>query len=135
MSYNPLIYKDVLLGFACAKRKWEQHWLSPLAGFPDGGADVGEGASMVSRNATEMFIAAQRSTLDRLELFRRTPGYARLLTTLQRSPGGDVEAWLAAWLIEPSTDVGGMPVDVAAEPGGLAVLVDHLESLGNGAYG
>ena len=87
---------------------------------------------MDSGDATDRFIAAQRSALDRLEVFRRTPGYASLLATLQRSPGGDVEAWLGAWLIEPESSLGGLPLDIAAEPGGLSVLVDHLESLGNG---
>jgi len=83
-------------------------------------------------DATERFIAAQRSALDRLEVFRRTPGYASLLATLQRSAGGDVEVWLAAWLVEPESGLGGRPLDIAAETGGLVVLVDRLEKLGNG---
>lgn len=87
---------------------------------------------MDSGDATDRFVAAQRAALDRLEVFRRTPGYASLLATLQRSPGGDVEAWLAAWLIEPEPSLGGLPLDIAAETGGLAVLVDRLENLGNG---
>ncbi|MFN3302106.1 MAG: antitoxin Xre/MbcA/ParS toxin-binding domain-containing protein [Roseateles sp.] len=87
---------------------------------------------MDSGDATARFVAAQRAALDRLEVFRRTPGYASLLAKLRRSPGGDVEAWLAAWLIEPESSLGGRPLDIAAETGGLVVLLDHLEALGSG---
>lgn len=59
------------------------------------------------------FLADERSALDRLELFSGTPEYYRLLAALPPMADGDVETWLARWLLEGSVSLGGRPFDLA----------------------
>ncbi|WP_166651842.1 antitoxin Xre/MbcA/ParS toxin-binding domain-containing protein [Roseateles toxinivorans] len=87
----------------------------------------------MDRNAViRTFITAQRSALDRLESFAGTPTYERLLAILWTFADGDPEPWLAAWLIEPNESLGDRPLDVVGRPGGLELLIAHLERMASG---
>lgn len=65
------------------------------------------------------FIAGQRELLCRLEQFVETPEYRRLLTVAAPIADGDVEPWLAEWLIQPAFTLGELPIDALDRPGGL----------------
>jgi uncharacterized protein (DUF2384 family) len=71
-------------------------------------------------------IAADRLLLERLEHFACTPEYARLLDTVISHMDAGSERWLAHWLIRPAYGLGGRPIDIASEPGGVDLLVDQL---------
>lgn len=71
-------------------------------------------------------IAADRALLERLEQFARTPAYVRLLATAVEQMGEEAEPWLAHWLIRPAFGLGGRPIDLAEQPGGVDLLVGQL---------
>lgn len=80
----------------------------------------------------DSIIAEDRALLDRLEQFARTPEYARLLATVVELMGAESEPWLARWLTRPAFGLGGAPIDIASEPGGVDLLVSQLARI---AYG
>lgn len=71
-------------------------------------------------------IAADRALLDRLERFSHSQAYERLQVVALEHIGPDSEAWLAHWLIRPAVGLGGCPIDIAEEPGGVDMLAEHL---------
>ena len=68
------------------------------------------------------FIAGQRELLVRLEQFVQTPEYRRLLAAAAPVADGDVEAWLAQWLIQPAFTLHELPIDTLARSGGLELV-------------
>jgi len=77
--------------------------------------------------SVDAYIANQRALLDRLEQFVRTPEYERLLSGLQGFVSDDPEPWLADWLVSPAFGLGGaIPIEVAAAPDGVDLLVEQL---------
>lgn len=65
------------------------------------------------------FIAGQRELLCRLELFAGSPDYRRLLAAAAPMAAGDLEPWLAEWLIQPAFSLKELPIDTLARPGGI----------------
>jgi hypothetical protein len=72
------------------------------------------------------FISDQRGLLDRLERFADTPDYRRLLIAVAPMAAGDMEPWLAQWLIQPSFGLRELPIDALTRPEGLALVEQHL---------
>lgn len=60
--------------------------------------------------AVAAFIAKERDLLDRLEQFAETPEYRRLLQAAGSLINGDLDPWLAEWLIEPAVRLDGLPM-------------------------
>lgn len=79
--------------------------------------------------SSEEFIAIKRSLLDRLERFVSTPQYQRLHTVIGDAEANLPEAWLLEWLVTPAFGLGGLPIDIAGEPGGVEVLEAHLKRI------
>ncbi|KQV96631.1 hypothetical protein [Pelomonas sp. Root1237] len=63
------------------------------------------------------FLAKQRDLLDRLEQFAKTPEYCRLLTAAAPLIEGDLDPWLAEWLIQPVVRLDEQPNDEAIRHG------------------
>lgn len=80
------------------------------------------------------FLVAQRSLMRRLEAFAATPAYAQLLNASRMLGAHDTEAWLADWLVQPAVTLGCTPLDLAHQPGGIALLRDHLMRVVYGVY-
>jgi len=80
------------------------------------------------------FLVQQRSALDQLELFAGTSEYERLLAALRAMVDGDLESWLAGWLVDPSEALACRPIDLVKRPDGLPILVAELENMSTGAY-
>jgi len=80
----------------------------------------------------ETIIAADRALLVRLEEFAQTPTYQRFLATVTEHMGAESEPWFAHWLIQPAFGLGGLPIDIAGQPGGVDMLLEHLVRI---AYG
>ncbi len=76
-----------------------------------------------------VFIAGQRELLVRLEQFAQTSDYRRLIIASASIAEGDVDAWLAQWLIEPAFKFGELPIDALAKPGGMKRVVQYLERI------
>lgn len=89
---------------------------------------------MINCNMAAILVR-KRAELDALERFCATPGYTRLLNALQDLAVGDVEPWLADWLIHPSMALGAVPLIVAGQPGGVDLLISqlHIAVAGAGA--
>jgi hypothetical protein len=74
------------------------------------------------------FIAEQRKVLDELEKFVEAPEYRRLLAAaVPILVDEDPEPWLSQWLIEPAFGLKGRPLEVAAQPGGIERVEQHLK--------
>jgi len=71
-------------------------------------------------------IADRRALLDRLERFVKTPDYRRLIVVATPMADGDVEPWLAEWLIEPVFALHEPPIETVARPGGLELVEKQL---------
>lgn len=80
-------------------------------------------------------LVRKRAELDALERFVSTPGYALLLQSVQEVFAGDVEPWLADWLIRPSLAFDAVPLVVADQPDGVQLLIDHLRRVVAGTGG
>lgn len=72
------------------------------------------------------FIAEQRELLCRLERFVGTPEYRRLLVAATPMAKGDMEPWLAEWLIQPAVVLNKLPIDLVGQPGGVERAEQHL---------
>ncbi|WP_457447102.1 antitoxin Xre/MbcA/ParS toxin-binding domain-containing protein [Roseateles sp. P5_E4] len=82
------------------------------------------------------FITEQRKVLDELEKFVETPEYRRLLAAaVPILVDEDPEPWLTQWLIEPAYGLQGRPLDVAARPGGVERVEQHLKWISNFVVG
>ncbi|MBI3346926.1 MAG: hypothetical protein HY020_06910 [Burkholderiales bacterium] len=77
-------------------------------------------------------LARKRAELDELERSTTTPGYQRLLQEIQELFSGDVEPWLADWLMRPSLGLGAVPLVIAAQPNGVEELIDQLQRVVSG---
>ncbi|MBK6615004.1 antitoxin Xre/MbcA/ParS toxin-binding domain-containing protein [Ottowia sp.] len=75
------------------------------------------------------FVSGHRALLDRLEEFARTPAFARLQATVSTCGAGESAAWLAGWLIQPAVGLGGLPIDIVLEPGGLDRVNEQLQRI------
>ena len=78
-------------------------------------------------------LVRKRAELVALESFASTAGYARLLESVQELVSGDVEPWLADWLMHPSMAFGAVPLVLADQPGGVQLLIDQLHRAVSGA--
>lgn len=107
----------------------------------DGSARATAVASSSNAADAATFLARERELLDRLEVFIQTPEWLELLSHLsaahrqltsavEHSPG-----WLAAWMIQPTFELGGLPLDVAGRPGGLHVVTSALKEMLGGDHG
>lgn len=85
-------------------------------------------------SSTVAFIAEQRDLLDALERFADTPDYQRLLASVAPLAAGDLEPWLAEWLISRSFALGERPIELIARPGGLDVVEQLLMRIGTGVF-
>lgn len=72
------------------------------------------------------FVSGQRALLDRLEEFVRTPAFARLEASARTYGAGEPAEWLARWLIQPAVGLGGLPIDIVLNPGGLDLVAEQL---------
>lgn len=81
---------------------------------------------MTTSKSVAVFIAAQRELLDRLERFADTEDYRRLQAAVGPVAAGDLEGWLAQWLIQPSFGLRELPIDAVARPGGVELVEQHL---------
>ena len=81
---------------------------------------------MTTSKSVAAFIATQRELLDRLERFAETEDYRRLQAAVAPMAAGDLEGWLAEWLIQPSFGLSELPIDAMARPGGLELVEQHL---------
>jgi len=77
---------------------------------------------MTISTSVAAFIAEQRELLARLEQFAETPEYQRLLAVVAPLAVGDLENWLAEWLIQPAFTLRDLPIDVVERPGGLELV-------------
>lgn len=82
-----------------------------------------------SGNGVGAFVSGQRTLLDRLELFALTPAFVRLQATVRTYGIGESAAWLSRWLIQPAVGLGGLPIDIVDEPGGLDRVDEQLQRL------
>lgn len=73
---------------------------------------------MTISKSVAVFVASQRELLDRLERFVETEDYCRLVAAVGPMAVGDVEIWLAEWLIQPSFGLRELPIDAVERPGG-----------------
>jgi len=81
---------------------------------------------MNDTNPVEVYVAAQRDLLRRLEAFAATEGMKRLREVLRQAGDEGADAWLCAWLIHRAPGLGGqIPLD-AIEAGGLDEIEAHL---------
>jgi len=92
-------------------------------------------ASSPNAAGAEAFLAHQRELLSRLEAFIQTPEWLELLSHLSASAVEQSPGWLAAWMIQPAFELGGLPLDVASRPGGLHVLTAALSEVLGGDDG
>lgn len=81
---------------------------------------------MAISTSVATFIAEQRELLDQLEQFAETPEYRRLLALSTPMAEGDVEPWLAEWLIQPVFSLNDLPIKALAQPGGLELVESRL---------
>jgi uncharacterized protein (DUF2384 family) len=70
----------------------------------------------------DAIIAA--ALLDRLERLSHSAAYRRLEVAVLQRMGQGPEAWLAHW--RPAVGLGGRPIAIADEPGGVDMLAEHL---------
>ena len=91
---------------------------------------------MNSSSGILAFISGQRELLDRLEQFTCTPDYQRLLAVVAPLDVGvgDMEQWLAEWLINRDFSHGELPIDLAGRPGGVELVELQLLRVFSGAY-
>lgn len=82
-----------------------------------------------SGDGVDAFVSGQRALLDRLELFALTPAFARLQATVRTYGTIESTAWLAHWLIQPASGLGGLPIDIVDEPGGLDRVDEQLQRI------
>lgn len=80
---------------------------------------------MTGVEAIEVFVAQQRCLLGRLEAFARTPEVARLQEVLRQGGAEGSETWLAAWLIQPASGIGQIPLALI-EAGGIEQVETFL---------
>lgn len=58
-----------------------------------------------------------------MERFASIQGYELLLQSVQALFTGEVETWLADWLMQPSLAFGAVPLAIADQPGGVQSLI------------
>ncbi|KQW51236.1 MULTISPECIES: antitoxin Xre/MbcA/ParS toxin-binding domain-containing protein [unclassified Roseateles] len=86
-------------------------------------------------SATDAFIAEKRALLDCLERFATTADYQRLVEIVAPLAAGDLEPWLAEWLITRAFGLGERPIDMVVRPGGMQAVEQHLMQIGAGGVG
>lgn len=84
---------------------------------------------MTLSKSVASFISDQRQLLERLERFADTPEYRRLLAAVEPMAAGDLEPWLAEWLIRPSYGLRELPINALTRPGGLELVEQHLQQI------
>ncbi|MFT7722213.1 MAG: DUF2384 domain-containing protein [Roseateles sp.] len=92
-------------------------------------AGVGSTLQQPAGDGVGAFVSGQRVLLDRLELFALTPAFARLQATVRTYGAGESAAWLAGWMIRPAIGLGGLPIDIVDEPGGLKRVDEQLRRI------
>jgi hypothetical protein len=83
----------------------------------------------------DSYVADQHALLERLAAFSGTSDYSGLLDFVRRHCPGAPELWFAEWLITPAVSFNdNRPIDIAAQPGGVDLLMTRLARLihGNG---
>lgn len=81
---------------------------------------------MTISTSVAVFVAAQRELLDRLERLAETEDYRRMQAAVGPIAAGDLESWLAAWLIQPSFGLRELPIDAVERPGGIDLVEQYL---------
>jgi hypothetical protein len=81
---------------------------------------------MTISKSVAAFISAQRELLDRLERFAESADYRRLQAAVGPIAAGDLEGWLAEWLIKPSFGLRELPIEAVARLGGVELVEQHL---------
>jgi uncharacterized protein (DUF2384 family) len=75
------------------------------------------------------YLAVKGKAID-LARFLRTDDFRRLVNA---AGGPEQESWTRQWLTKPAFGLNGRcPIEIAAEPGGVEVLEEHLGRIGNG---
>lgn len=72
------------------------------------------------------FVSGQRFLLDRLEEFALTRAFARLEALARTHGAVEPAEWLARWLIRPAVGLGGLPIDIVLNPGGMDLVAEQL---------
>jgi len=75
--------------------------------------------------AVVAFIAEQRELLVRLEQFAETPEYRRLLSAASPLIDGDLDPWLAAWLIQPAVPLDDLSIHAESQPTAAGASRSH----------
>jgi hypothetical protein len=72
------------------------------------------------------YCFGHRALLDRLRSSRDRPSRQ---ATVGTCGAGESAAWLAGWLIQPAVGLGGLPIDIVLEPGGLDRVNEQLQRI------
>jgi len=97
-----------------------------LLALQEGASDEDTPHQQLSNGGVGTFVSSQRSILDRLEEFARTPAFARLEASARAHGAVEPAEWLAHWLIQPAVGLGGLPIDIVLNPGGMDLVAEQL---------
>lgn len=98
----------------------------PVAARKDSGS-TDDVKDLDIRQPMKSFIVAERDRLRRVNELLAAPEFDALSRHLMALAVIDSNgAWLVAWLMQPSMELGACPIDLVGEPGGLDLVADWL---------